>query len=128
MKKFFLVLTLCCMIFFISCEAVPSHTHKWDNGTITTAATCTEKGVKTFKCSCGATKTEEIAIDPDNHDLSGGYEPVKEATFLEKGQEKATCTRCKKEITRETEVRSLVGTSWDFHVQNQTDALISFIN
>ena len=35
--------------------------HTWDNGTVTTPATCTSTGVKTFTCSvCNATKTETI--------------------------------------------------------------------
>jgi len=35
--------------------------HKWDNGVVTKAATCTEKGVKTYTCSvCKEPKTEEI--------------------------------------------------------------------
>lgn len=36
--------------------------HDWDTGTITTAATCTAAGVKTYTCSlCGDTTTEIIA-------------------------------------------------------------------
>ena len=36
-------------------------THTWNNGTVTTPATCTSTGVKTFTCSvCNATKTETI--------------------------------------------------------------------
>lgn len=38
--------------------------HKWDNGTVTTSATCTQKGVKTFFCkhdNCNETKTEDVA-------------------------------------------------------------------
>lgn len=35
--------------------------HDWGSGTITKAATCKEKGVKTFTCSkCNETKTEDI--------------------------------------------------------------------
>ena len=35
--------------------------HAWNNGTVTTAATCTSTGVKTFTCSvCKETKTEDI--------------------------------------------------------------------
>ncbi len=35
--------------------------HKWDKGTVTTNATLTKKGVKTFKCSqCNETKNEDI--------------------------------------------------------------------
>ena len=42
--------------------------HDWNDGEVTKAANCTEKGVKTFKCkNCDETKTEEIAIDATNH-------------------------------------------------------------
>lgn len=35
--------------------------HTWDNGTITTAPTCTKAGEKTYSCTkCGATKIEPI--------------------------------------------------------------------
>ena len=35
--------------------------HTWDNGTITTAPTCTKAGEETYSCTkCGATKTEPI--------------------------------------------------------------------
>lgn len=46
-----------------STEAPPetSHTHSWDGGTVTTAATCTADGVKTYTCACGTTATEVIA-------------------------------------------------------------------
>ncbi len=36
------------------------HTHSYKS-TVTKAATCTEKGVKTFTCDCGDSYTEEIA-------------------------------------------------------------------
>ncbi|MCD8346811.1 MAG: cadherin-like beta sandwich domain-containing protein, partial [Lachnospiraceae bacterium] len=35
--------------------------HSWDEGTVTTKATCTEEGVKTYTCTvCDETKTEKI--------------------------------------------------------------------
>ena len=35
--------------------------HTWDNGTVTTAPTCTKAGERTYTCTeCGATKTEPI--------------------------------------------------------------------
>ena len=34
--------------------------HVWNDGTVTTEPTCTEKGVKLFTCTCGATKTESV--------------------------------------------------------------------
>ena len=42
--------------------------HAWDEGEVTTAATCTQDGVKTFTCECGATKTEKI--DRLDHDFA----------------------------------------------------------
>ena len=35
--------------------------HDWDEGVVTKQPTCTEEGVKTYTCECGATKTEAIA-------------------------------------------------------------------
>lgn len=44
------------------------HTHSWDGGTVTQAATCTAEGVKTYTCtSCGSTKTESIAKTDHNY-------------------------------------------------------------
>ena len=37
--------------------------HEWDAGKITTKATCTKKGIKTYTCNnCNATKTEELPM------------------------------------------------------------------
>ena len=63
----------------------------WDEGTVTTEPTCTEKGVKTYKCKyegCTATKTEDI--DPINHDW-GEWEVTTPATCTEDGVETRTC-------------------------------------
>ena len=43
------------------------HTHTWDAGVVTKEATCTEAGVKTFTCSCGATYTEGIPAKGHNY-------------------------------------------------------------
>ena len=43
------------------------HTHTWDAGVVTKEATCTEAGVKTFPCSCGATYTEDIPAKGHNY-------------------------------------------------------------
>ncbi len=42
--------------------------HVWGEGTVTTEPTCTEEGVKTFTCTCGAARTEPIA--PTGHSYS----------------------------------------------------------
>ena len=43
-----------------------SHSHSYTSK-ITKEATCTEKGVKTFTCSCGATYTEDIPAKGHNY-------------------------------------------------------------
>ena len=47
--------------------------HIWDSGVVTTEATCTTSGVKTYTCTvCKATKTEEIATT--DHTFSDKWE------------------------------------------------------
>ena len=42
--------------------------HSWDAGKVTTKATCTEEGEKTFTCSiCGNTKTEKVSTTDHQH-------------------------------------------------------------
>ena len=52
-------------------EQMDKAEHDWDDGVVTEEATCTQKGERTFTCTCGATKTEEIAqLD---HDFTGDW-------------------------------------------------------
>ena len=62
MKKVLFVLLLVAVLIgsFVSCKEEPAHEHTWDEGSITTPATCEAAGVKTYKCECGETKTESI--------------------------------------------------------------------
>lgn len=65
------------------------HVCSFDSGTITTAATCSSVGVKTYRCSCGATKTESIATT--------GHQMTTEttaATCTEAGRTKTYCKVC----------------------------------
>ena len=64
--------------------------HSYGDGVITTAATCTEDGVKTFTCrNCGATKTETI------DKLGHAYASVVTApTCTDQGYTTHTCSRC----------------------------------
>lgn len=42
--------------------------HDWDEGAVTTPATCSAAGVKTFTCeTCGFTKTEPVPVDATAH-------------------------------------------------------------
>ena len=47
-------------LLFVYEKKAEEHTHVFDEGKVTKEPTCTEPGVKTFTCSCGETKTEEI--------------------------------------------------------------------
>ena len=42
-------------------DQTPVHEHSWGDGEITSPATCTQPGVRTYTCDCLETKTEEIA-------------------------------------------------------------------
>ena len=82
--------------------------HIWDNGTVKTAPTCTEKGVKTYKCKyCTATKTEDI--DPIKHDW-GDWKVITPATCTEDGVETRTC----KNDSTHTEARPIEATNHDW--------------
>ncbi len=95
------------------------HSHTWDAGVITTPATCTTDGVKTYTCSCGETKTEiipatgvhtygEWEVDGDNHKKTcsncgdviteahawDGGVITTPATCTENGSKVFTCTVC----------------------------------
>lgn len=50
-------------------ETIAATGHAWDDGVVTTVATCQTEGVKTYTCANDAThtKTETIAKDMNNH-------------------------------------------------------------
>ena len=44
-------------------KTIPKKEHSWDAGKVTKAATCTEKGIRTYTCqSCGITRTEDVSV------------------------------------------------------------------
>lgn len=66
--------------------------HAWNEGEVTTPATCTTAGVKTYTCAvCSATKTKTISAS--GHDLV--HHEAKAATCTAVGWDAYdTCTRC----------------------------------
>lgn len=85
--------------------------HTWNDGEVTTAATCGTPGVKTFTCTvCNATKTEEIPA-------TGEHTPVevsaKEATCTEAGYTAGVkCSVCGRIISGMEEISAL-GHDWN---------------
>ena len=105
--------------------------HAWGEGVVTTEPTCIDKGVRTYTCVCGATRTEEIpatgehnvdtehwVTDDTSHwhacttegctytedkaEHSFGEGTVtKEPACDEKGEKTYTCSECGKTVTEE---------------------------
>lgn len=79
----------------------PAHVHTYDEGVITTPATCTEAGVKTFTCECGDTYTEEVAVDPTNHVNTKSNHAV--ATLDTPAYDEVVCEDCTTVLSVENE-------------------------
>lgn len=68
------------------------HTHSWDTGIVTTAATCTTAGVTTYTCAtCGATKTENKPAALGHSYKQTAYTSP---TCSNVGSRTYTCERC----------------------------------
>lgn len=80
-------------------QAIPKIDHTWDNGKVTTKATCEHTGVRTYTCSvCGETKEEETP--KTDHTYDDGT-VTKKPTCIETGIKTYTCTVCQKTKTEE---------------------------
>ena len=92
--------------------------HTWDAGEVTTEATCTHAGVKTYTCTvCGETRTE--ALDMLSHALQSVAEVPADCTNAGTGAHKE-CASCHKlfndngeEITAESLILPALGHTWD---------------
>ena len=69
-------------------KVIPDHTHSY-TGKVTTAATCTKEGVKTFTCSCGSSYTESIAKASHSYKAT-----VTAPTCTAKGYTTHKCSAC----------------------------------
>lgn len=84
---------------------VPIETkHEWDGGTVTTPATCTQAGVKTYTCKYNSSHTYTEVIPADGHKPAEAvFENEVAATCTDEGSydEVIYCSVCKQEISRE---------------------------
>ena len=86
--------------------------HSWDAGKVTTKATCTEEGEKTFTCSiCGDKKTEKISATGHQHTE---IRNKKESTCKEEGYSGDTwCKDCGKKILSGQAIAKTEDHSWN---------------
>ena len=79
-------------------KETPLKEHTWDAGKITTASTCTKKGVKTFTCTvCGGTKKQEVPVV--SHKFTA-WKTTTAATVLAPSKQTRKCSTCGKTETR----------------------------
>ncbi|MBR6918295.1 MAG: hypothetical protein IKN38_08930, partial [Clostridia bacterium] len=86
--------------------------HAWNSGVITTAATCSATGVKTYTCTrsgCGATYTDTVPIDSTNHNYVA---TVTAPTCGAAGYTTHTCSRCGDSYT-DTPVAATGAHTWN---------------
>ncbi len=85
--------------------------HQWNEGKVTTPATCTENGVKTYTCSvCKEIKTE--AVEKLGHAF-GAVEVIKAPTCTETGISGKRCTHEGCEVIDSETVLAATGHTWD---------------
>lgn len=79
-------------------KSIVKKSHVWDEGIVQTAATCTEKGIKTYFCwGCRMTRTEELPCTGHQHKE---LRNEKEATCTQDGYTGDTyCTDCESKLT-----------------------------
>ena len=86
-----------------NCDAVKDKAeHRWNEGEVTTPATCTAAGVKTYTCTaCSATKTEPVPATGHTPDAAV-RENIVAATCTTAGSydEVVYCTACRNEVSR----------------------------
>ena len=91
-------------------ETIPALGHKWNDGEVTTEATCEEDGVKTFTCENDAAHTKTEAIPATGHKWNDG-EVTTPATCEEDGVKTFTCDNDANHT--KTEAIPAIGHKWN---------------
>ena len=101
----------CFVILFITFVPLDeAHTHSWNDGEITKAATCKEEGIKTFTCTvCGDTRTESIEKTAHTPEVMPAVAATCKTTGLTEGSKCSVCG----EILVAQEVTPKIAHTWN---------------
>ena len=88
--------------------------HSWNAGEVTTPATCTAPGVRTYTCTENPAHTRTEPIPALNH-LFSNYTYNNNATCTQDGTETAKCERC-----NDTDPRTKAGSKLEHQFSNYT--------
>ena len=103
----------------------PTDEHVWDDGEITTSATCKDTGIRTFHCAnCTATKEEPVPVDETAHVWDDG-EITTPATCKTTGVKTFTCEVCEDTYTETIPVNPSNHDAYGTRVVNAKNATCS---
>ncbi|MDE6614363.1 MAG: leucine-rich repeat domain-containing protein [Clostridia bacterium] len=90
--------------------------HSWDNGVITTPATCTEDGIKTFSCTvCSRTRTESILTT--GHAFPSYGMVTADPTCTTDGVKVFKCENCSEKREESIPARHSFKIEWSYDAQ-----------
>ncbi len=91
-----------CNKVLVAQEKIEALGHSWGAGEVTTPATCTAEGVKTFTCTrCKTTKTEAVSTLAHTPVVVAGKEATCTETGLTEGKK---CSVCQTVLVEQTEI------------------------
>ncbi len=104
-------------------KTIAKTAHPWNSGTVTTAATCTKAGVKTYTCTvCKATKTENIPVIAHTAVKDPAIAASCTKTGLTEGSHCSTCNT----VIRKQETTKALGHDFNGASHTNSDGSISY--
>jgi len=101
---------ICFFTFEYGAAEPGTHEHSYSEE-VTTQPTCTEDGIKTFRCSCGDSYTEPVAAT--GHSYDNGVVTTN-PTCTEAGAKTFTCSQCAEGTTGHTKTETVPATGHSY--------------